>query len=148
MRNLSDGMVRKRSQMHLAQSRSMVLSGGGLFGGGPGGPLKKSSSCSTIFLDDSTVSQPNLKNTIKCVALAIYYHIKNRAAATQLLEIFDEKAHPLTVRGPNYCAKICYFECSCEYFSNEFGKEVFKGAFKGTFKGAIFVYQNRALARF
>ena len=97
---LSDGMVRKRSQMHLAQSRSMVLSGGGggLFpGGGPGGPLKKSSSCSTIFLDDSTVSQPNLKNTIKCVALAIYYHIKNRASATQLLEIFDEKIHPLTV---------------------------------------------------
>ena len=93
-------MVRKRSQMHLAQSRSMVLSGGGggLFpGGGPGGPLKKSSSCSTIFLDDSTVSQPNLKNTIKCVALAIYYHIKNRASATQLLEIFDEKIHPLTV---------------------------------------------------
>jgi len=98
---IQNGMVRKRSQMHLAQSRSMVLSGagggGGLFpGGGPGGPLKKSSSCSTIFLDDSTVSQPNLKNTIKCVALAIYYHIKNRASATQLLEIFDEKIHPLT----------------------------------------------------
>ena len=99
-------MVRKRSQMHLAQSRSMVLSGGGggggLFpGGGPGGPLKKSSSCSTIFLDDSTVSQPNLKNTIKCVALAIYYHIKNRASTTQLLEIFDEKIHPLTVSKTN-----------------------------------------------
>ena len=59
--------------------------------------LKKSSSCSTIYIDDSTVSQPNLKNTIKCVALAIYYHIKNRASATQLLEIFDEKIHPLTV---------------------------------------------------
>uniref|UniRef100_A0A8C5FKT0 Cyclin Y n=1 Tax=Gadus morhua TaxID=8049 RepID=A0A8C5FKT0_GADMO len=29
----------------------------------------KHSSCSTIFLDDSTVSQPNLKYTIKCVAL-------------------------------------------------------------------------------
>lgn len=92
---IQNGMVRKRSQMHLAQSKSMVLSGGGLFGG-VGGPLKKSSSCSTIFLDDSTVSQPNLKNTIKCVALAIYYHIKNRASATQLLEIFDEKIHPLT----------------------------------------------------
>ena len=90
-------MVRKRSQMHLAQSRSMVLAGGGLFGGGPGGPLKKSSSCSTIFLDDSTVSQPNLKNTIKCVALAIYYHIKNRAASLPI-DIFDEKSHPLTVR--------------------------------------------------
>uniref|UniRef100_A0A3Q4H5F8 Cyclin Y n=1 Tax=Neolamprologus brichardi TaxID=32507 RepID=A0A3Q4H5F8_NEOBR len=30
---------------------------------------RKYSSCSTIFLDDSTVSQPNLKYTIKCVAL-------------------------------------------------------------------------------
>jgi len=60
-------------------------------------PLKKSSSCSTIYLDDSTVSQPNLKNTVKCVALAIYYHIKNRTSNRQL-DIFDEKLHPLTVR--------------------------------------------------
>uniref|UniRef100_A0A8C2WM66 Cyclin Y n=1 Tax=Cyclopterus lumpus TaxID=8103 RepID=A0A8C2WM66_CYCLU len=44
----------------------------------PGAVRRKYSSCSTIFLDDSTVSQPNLKYTIKCVALAIYYHIKNR----------------------------------------------------------------------
>lgn len=58
--------------------------------------LKKSSSCSTIYLDDSTVSQPNLKNTVKCVALAIYYHIKNRTSERQI-EIFDEKLHPLTV---------------------------------------------------
>lgn len=57
--------------------------------------LKKSSSCSTIYLDDSTVSQPNLKNTVKCVALAIYYHIKNRTSERQI-EIFDEKLHPLT----------------------------------------------------
>uniref|UniRef100_A0AAY5K259 Cyclin-Y-like protein 2 n=1 Tax=Esox lucius TaxID=8010 RepID=A0AAY5K259_ESOLU len=44
----------------------------------PGPLCKKYSSCSTIFIDDSTVSQPNLKSTIKCVTLAIYYHIKNR----------------------------------------------------------------------
>uniref|UniRef100_A0A3P8V4W4 Cyclin-Y-like protein 2 n=1 Tax=Cynoglossus semilaevis TaxID=244447 RepID=A0A3P8V4W4_CYNSE len=43
----------------------------------PGLLTKKYSSCSTIYIDDSTVSQPNLKSTIKCVALAIYYHIKN-----------------------------------------------------------------------
>ena len=85
---LSDGMVRKKSQMQLSQSRSV-----GQFPGSGG--LKKSSSCSTIFIDDSTVSQPNLKNTIKCVALAIYYHIKNRTAEA-ILEIFDEKLHPLT----------------------------------------------------
>ncbi|KAK6292917.1 cyclin-Y isoform X2 [Coregonus clupeaformis] len=55
------------------------------------------SSCSTILLDDSTVSQPNLKYTIKCVALAIYYHIKNREIdGRMVLDIFDEKLHPLT----------------------------------------------------
>lgn len=59
-------------------------------------PLVKSSSCSTIYIDDSTVSQPNLKNTIKCVALATYYHIRNRTA-DRTLDIFDEKLHPLTV---------------------------------------------------
>lgn len=31
----------------------------------PGQLTKKYSSCSTIFIDDSTVSQPNLRSTIK-----------------------------------------------------------------------------------
>ncbi|XP_019747060.1 cyclin-Y-like protein 1 isoform X2 [Hippocampus comes] len=62
----------------------------------PGLLMRKYSSCSTIFLDDSTVSQPNLKNTIKCVALAIYYHIKNRDSSRSL-DIFDEQKHPLSV---------------------------------------------------
>ncbi|KAF3843294.1 hypothetical protein F7725_002143, partial [Dissostichus mawsoni] len=44
----------------------------------PGQLSKKYSSCSTIFIDDNTVSQPNLKSTIKCVTLAIYYHIKKQ----------------------------------------------------------------------
>ena len=82
-----DGLVRKRSQMHLASSRSS----------GELRVIKKSSSCSTIYIDDSTVSQPNLKNTIKVVSLAIYYNIKNRTS-NQVLDIFDEKTHPLTVR--------------------------------------------------
>lgn len=62
------------------------------------GRLNKASSCSTIFLDDSTVSHPNLKNTIKCVTLAIYYHIKNddREVAIRVFEIFDERIHPLS----------------------------------------------------
>lgn len=77
------GITRKRSQHQIAQQNS--ISGG----------LKKSSSCSTIYLDDSTVSQPNLKNTVKCVSLAIYYHIKNRQSDRRL-DIFDEKLHPLT----------------------------------------------------
>uniref|UniRef100_A0A8B9NYH8 Cyclin Y n=1 Tax=Apteryx owenii TaxID=8824 RepID=A0A8B9NYH8_APTOW len=63
----------------------------------PGQLRRKYSSCSTIFLDDSTVSQPNLKYTIKCVALAIYYHIKNRDTdGRMLLDIFDENLHPLS----------------------------------------------------
>ncbi|XP_046543764.1 cyclin-Y-like protein 1 [Haliotis rubra] len=67
------------------------------------GQLKKFSSCSTIFIDDSTVSQPNLKNTIKAVALAIYFHIRNRDrlmpphnAESHIQDIFDEKKHPLS----------------------------------------------------
>uniref|UniRef100_F1L7F9 Cyclin-like protein n=2 Tax=Ascaris TaxID=6251 RepID=F1L7F9_ASCSU len=61
-------------------------------------PLKKSNSCSTIFLDDSTISQPNLKNTIKCISLAIYYHIANRKnrSKERLMEIFEERLHPIT----------------------------------------------------
>ncbi|XP_016155125.1 PREDICTED: cyclin-Y-like protein 1 [Ficedula albicollis] len=61
----------------------------------PGQLTKKYSSCSTIFIDDSTVSQPNLRSTIKCVTLAIFYHIKNRDS-DRSLDIFDEKSHPLT----------------------------------------------------
>ena len=81
-----NGMSRKKSQMHLAGSQSI----------GDFTTLKKASSCSTIYIDDSTVSQPNLKNTIKCVSLAIYYHIKNRHSDA-ILDIFDEKKQPLTV---------------------------------------------------
>uniref|UniRef100_A0A8C7L7W9 Cyclin Y-like 1 n=1 Tax=Oncorhynchus kisutch TaxID=8019 RepID=A0A8C7L7W9_ONCKI len=43
----------------------------------------KYSSCSTIFIDDSTVSQPNLKSTIKW-------------DSDRSLDIFDEKMHPLS----------------------------------------------------
>lgn len=62
------------------------------------GKLKKYSSCSTIYIDDSTVSQPNLKNTIKAVTLAVYFHIKNRESKynVRTLDIFDEKLHPLS----------------------------------------------------
>lgn len=80
--DIKNGIVKLKSQNHLDELR----------------PVKKSSSCSTIYIDDSTVSQPNLKNTIKCVALAIYYHIKNRTSE-RMMEIFDEKAHPLTKDG-------------------------------------------------
>jgi len=92
-KSIQNGLVRKRSQMQLASSRSS----------GELRVIKKSSSCSTIYIDDSTVSQPNLKNTIKVVSLAIYYNIKNRTS-NQVLDIFDEKLHPLTRDGvqPDY----------------------------------------------
>lgn len=67
--------------------------------------LRKYSSCSTIFIDDSTVSQPNLKNTIKAVAFAIYFHIRNRES-NRTLEIFDEKLHPLSVSHQNINFKM------------------------------------------
>ena len=84
-----NGMSRKKSMKDLALAESQSI--------GDFMTLKKASSCSTIYIDDSTVSQPNLKNTIKCVSLAIYYHIKNRNSDT-ILDIFDEKKQPLTVR--------------------------------------------------
>lgn len=59
----------------------------------------KASSCSTIYIDNSTISQPNLDQTIRCVSVAIYYHIKNRTS-DEASEIFDETIHPL--RMPAY----------------------------------------------
>ena len=85
-----------------------------------GRELKKYSSCSTIYIDDSTVSQPNLKNTIKAVALAIYFHIRNRdnrdahQLEGRLLDIFDERLHPLTVIGP--CIIVFAHKLSELYF--------------------------------
>nr|XP_023682436.1 cyclin-Y-like protein 1 [Paramormyrops kingsleyae] len=79
----------------LRDSRRQAVTLGELDRVSPGLLSKKYSSCSTIFIDDSTVSQPNLKSTIKCVTLAIYYHIKNRDS-DRSLDIFDEKIHPLS----------------------------------------------------
>ncbi|UYV71118.1 CCNY [Cordylochernes scorpioides] len=61
-------------------------------------PLHKCSSCATIYLDDSTVSQPNLKTTLKSVTLAIFYHIQN-TTGHRTLDIFDERIHPLSKEG-------------------------------------------------
>jgi hypothetical protein len=56
---------------------------------------KHSNSCSTIYVDDSTVSQPNWKAMIKCVSIAIHSHILHRKS-NKTMNIFDEKLHPLT----------------------------------------------------
>jgi len=96
-------MERSKSEMKIRDNRrSFYVLDGQLataYGSSPPFALKKSNSCSTIFLDDSTISQPNLKNTIKCISLAIYYHIANRKnrgrSIERTMEIFDEAQHPV-----------------------------------------------------
>uniref|UniRef100_A0A671SVF9 Cyclin-Y-like protein 1 n=1 Tax=Sinocyclocheilus anshuiensis TaxID=1608454 RepID=A0A671SVF9_9TELE len=56
----------------------------------PGLLSKKYSSCSTIFIDDSTVSQPNLKMFWD---LNFFYYFRD---SDRSLDIFDEKMHPLS----------------------------------------------------
>ncbi|KAM7157276.1 cyclin-Y-like protein 1 isoform 2-T3 [Molossus nigricans] len=56
-------------------------------------PGRKHSSCSTIFLDESTLSKPNVKIIMHSLVLAIYYHIKNRHA-NRTKDIFEEHLHP------------------------------------------------------
>lgn len=61
--------------------------------------FKKYSSCSSIIMDDSTLSRPNQKAMVKCVALALYYHIRHRRVdrtGKNFYPLFDEKQHPLT----------------------------------------------------
>ena len=111
----ADGLVRKRSQMQLAGSKST----------GDLRIIKKASSCSTIYIDDSTVSQPNLKNTIKVVSLAIYYHIKNRTS-NQVLDIFDEKLHPLTVIMISHERALTFFQKINFFFNSLEGRSTFR----------------------
>jgi len=62
--------------------------------------LTCSSSTSNIIVDDSTVSKPNLKAMLKCLALAIYFHVKDEKNLEEdenkIPEIFDERIYPLT----------------------------------------------------
>nr|XP_039333675.1 cyclin-Y-like protein 2 [Saimiri boliviensis boliviensis] len=57
--------------------------------------IQKCSSCSTIFLDDSTASRPHFTMTLKSVALVIYYLIRQRGA-DKTLDVFDERSYPFT----------------------------------------------------
>uniref|UniRef100_A0A286XM23 Cyclin N-terminal domain-containing protein n=1 Tax=Cavia porcellus TaxID=10141 RepID=A0A286XM23_CAVPO len=52
-------------------------------------------SYSTIRTDESILSQPNHRNIVQCMTLAVYYHIKYRDA-NRSLDIFDERLHSLT----------------------------------------------------
>ncbi|KAK3802388.1 hypothetical protein RRG08_034533 [Elysia crispata] len=103
----SEGEIQRNNKLR-RRSQMILTSAGHKHHIDEYGQLRKFSSCSTIYMDDSTVSQPNLKTTIKAVALAIFFHIRNRsppdeerektlaALEPNLLRIFDEKAHPLS----------------------------------------------------
>lgn len=62
--------------------------------------LYRSSSTSTIWLHDSTVTRPDPKSTVRALAQAIYLQIKHRnhkIACDPMIEIFDESLHPIQV---------------------------------------------------
>lgn len=67
------------------------------------GGLLRCSSTSTILLDESTVSYPDPKSTIRALAHAVCLQIKHRdphSPGGNLPEIFDERRHPVEVRPP------------------------------------------------
>ncbi|XP_014384427.1 PREDICTED: cyclin-Y-like protein 1 [Myotis brandtii] len=80
----------KKSQVDVQEKRKNSYS----YHVSPGHLREKYSSCATVFVD-STISQSDLKITLQCLALAIYYHIKNRDA-NRSKDIFDERIHPFT----------------------------------------------------
>ncbi|CAG0920575.1 unnamed protein product [Notodromas monacha] len=90
--------LKRRSRSRLSSASPLTPNG-----------LRKSSSCSTIFLDDSTITQPNLKHTIKAVSLAVFFHIKNRKSERGM-DVFDEKSHPLSKEGPSSDVDRLYVE--------------------------------------
>ncbi|KAI6215271.1 CYCLIN domain-containing protein [Aphelenchoides besseyi] len=88
-------MERSKSEMRLKENRTSMYVLDELQNRRTG--LKRWNSCSTIYLDDSTISQPHLKNTVLCMSLAVYYHIANRKnrGHERLMEIFEERLHPI-----------------------------------------------------
>ncbi|OON18172.1 cyclin domain protein, partial [Opisthorchis viverrini] len=55
-------------------------------------------SSSTVRLDDSTVTRPDPKSTVRALSHAVYLQIKNRdrrCPSSYMPEIFDERLHPV-----------------------------------------------------
>uniref|UniRef100_A0A8I3X6H2 Cyclin N-terminal domain-containing protein n=1 Tax=Callithrix jacchus TaxID=9483 RepID=A0A8I3X6H2_CALJA len=61
----------------------------------------KFSSCSTIFLEDSTASCPHFETTLKSVAWDLYFFIKKREGYLSY-KVFDEHVYPLKHRTEEY----------------------------------------------
>ncbi|KAI6661734.1 Cyclin-Y [Oopsacas minuta] len=60
--------------------------------------IRKFSSTSSVFIDSNTVTQPNMKHTLKSVALALHnlliFDSKNQQPRN--LDVFDERLHPIS----------------------------------------------------
>lgn len=60
--------------------------------------LNRSSSTATVRLDDSTITRPDPKTTVRALSHAVYLQIRNRVrhrCSSFMPEIFDERIHPL-----------------------------------------------------
>ena len=60
--------------------------------------IRKFSSTSSVFIDSSTVTQPNMKHTLKCVSLALHNLLifDSLSEHSSNIDIFDERLHPVS----------------------------------------------------
>ncbi|KAI6651805.1 Cyclin-Y-like [Oopsacas minuta] len=70
--------------------------------------IRKSSSTSSVFIDSNTVAQPNMKHTLKSVALAVHNLLifDSRNQQPRNLDVFDERLHPISSHNA-----ICFDSC-------------------------------------
>ena len=63
--------------------------------------IRKFSSTSSVFMDSSTVTQPNMKHTLKCVALALHNLLifDSQCEHPSSIDIFDERLHPISTHN-------------------------------------------------
>mmetsp|Transcript_22672 Transcript_22672/g.89691 ORF Transcript_22672/g.89691 Transcript_22672/m.89691 type:complete len:278 (+) Transcript_22672:50-883(+) len=62
----------------------------------------KSNSTSTLYVN-STVSQPDIDQLLRCVALKLYHHIQDGQSTAEKVyfDIFDERIHPIANDDPD-----------------------------------------------
>lgn len=64
---------------------------------------EKNNSTSTLFIKD-TLNSPNVDEILRCMSVALLYHIKNgmKAPEDKLARVFSERYHPLTKEYVDY----------------------------------------------
>ena len=89
--------------------------------------IRKFSSTSSVFIDSSTVTQPNMKHTLKCVSLALHNLIvfDSQHKLPRNLDIFDERLHPVSDHDPSCVIENRIPEPKCIY---KFMKHLFHSA--------------------